>query len=72
MYDEFLGKLSVCESRQAKHSRRIGRRRIAAELSREAVKERLRLILTESTYFPHDLVLARRGPEDEAWWRDFD
>src|SRR5712692_1277974 len=65
--DEFLRKLPVGESRQAKHARRVRCRQIAAELIRKAVQQRFRLILTESAHFPHDLVLAGRGVEDEVW-----
>jgi len=58
LHDESFGKLVVGESRQAKHARRICRRQIPAKLICQVVKERLRLILTESAHFPHDLVLA--------------
>src|ERR1700678_3524827 len=65
--DKFLGKFVVGEARQAQHARRVGCRQVAAELICEAVKERFRLILTEPTYFPPDLVLGGRGVENEVW-----
>src|SRR6516225_10977101 len=64
LYDEFLRKFAVGESWQAKHTRRVRCREIASELIREAVKQRLGLILTESAHSPNDLVLAGRGIED--------
>ena len=71
LHDECLGKFVVGESRQTKHARRVRCRQIAAELIREVVEERLCLILTEPTHFPHDLMLARRGIEDEVWRRPY-
>ncbi len=37
--DEFLGKFLIGESRQAKHTRRVRCREIAAELIREVVQQ---------------------------------
>jgi len=71
LHDEFLGEFSVRESRQPQNARRVRCRQIAAELISEAMKERLRLILGEPTYFPHDLVLAGRGIEDKVRRWDF-
>ena len=65
--NELLGKFVVGESRQAQHARRVGCRQITAKFICETVKERFRLILTESAHFPHDLALAGRGVEDEVW-----
>src|SRR6266853_5003862 len=65
--DEFLWKLPIGESRQAKHARRVRCREIAAELIGEAVKQRFRFVLTESAHFPYDLVLTGRGIEDKVW-----
>ena len=69
--DKLLGEFPVGESRQAQHARRVRCGEIASELIREVVKERLRLILTESTHFPNDLMLAGRRVENEVWRRDF-
>src|ERR1700722_4447641 len=69
--DEVLGEFPVSESRQTQPTRRVRCGAIASELIREVVKERLRLILTESTHFPHDLMLAGRGVENEVWRGDF-
>src|ERR1700722_16901711 len=69
--DKFLGKFAIGESWQAKHAGRVRCRQIAAELICEVVKERLRLILTESTHFPNDLMFAGRRVENEVWRRHF-
>src|SRR5208282_1881133 len=65
--DKFLGKLTIGESWQAEHARRISGCKVAAELICETVQQRLGVILTESTHFPHDLVLAGRRIENEVW-----
>src|SRR5713226_4719155 len=65
--DEFLWKLPIGESRQAKHARRVRCREIAAKLIGEAVQQRFRFVLTESAHFPYDLVLTGRGIEDKVW-----
>jgi len=71
LHDEFLGQFPIAESRQAEHARRIGGCRVTPELTCETVQQGLGLILTETTYFPHDLVLARRGIQDKVWRWDF-
>ena len=65
--DEFLGKLPIGETRHTKHTRRVRRCHITAELIGEAVQQRFRFVLTESANFPYDLVLAGRGIEDKVW-----
>src|SRR5713101_6480124 len=65
--DEFLWKLPIGESRQAKHARRVRCPEIAAKLIGEAVQQRFRFVLTESAHFPHDLMLAGRSIEDKVW-----
>ena len=69
--DEFFGKLAVGESGQAQHTCRVRCSQIAGELICGVMKERLRLILTESAHFPNDLMLAGRGFENKVWRRDF-
>jgi hypothetical protein len=71
LYDKLLGQFAIGESGQSQHARRVGCRRIAAELICEVVEESLRLTLIESLHFPYDLVLAGRGIENEVRCRDF-
>ena len=65
--DEFLWKLPIGESWQAKHTRRVRCREIAAKLIGEAAQQRFRFVLTESAHFPYDLVLTGRGIKDKVW-----
>src|SRR6266481_5194240 len=70
LHDEFFRQLSIGESRQAEHARRVGSCRIASKLVRKAAQKSFRVVLTETTYFPDDLMFARRGIENKVWSRD--
>jgi hypothetical protein len=76
--DKFFREFAVGEARQSKHARRVGRRRIAAKFTRQAVEQRFGLILTRSAYFPDDLIrLAASSltgfiPRKIMWnWKEF-
>jgi len=69
--DEFPRRVFDWRIPATANSRRIGCRQVTAELICEAMKERLCLILTEPTHFPHDLVLAWGGIQDKVRRWDF-
>jgi hypothetical protein len=63
--DEFVGEFAVGESGQTENACRIGCRDVSAKLVGQTAEQKLRFVLAESTYIPHNLMPARRSVEDE-------